>query len=98
MLPDTSSRLEKVVILKHMFTLQELEVSPDGPPSEIETEISAQEDAAAILDIKEDIRDECAKLGEVTNVVLYDKEPQGVVSVRFTDPDAARHCVQVCIS
>ena len=27
-LPDTSSRWDKVVILKHMFTLQELEVSP----------------------------------------------------------------------
>lgn len=54
-----------------------------------------QEDAAAILDIKEDIRDECSKLGEVTNVVLYDKEPDGVVSVRFADADAARQCVKV---
>jgi hypothetical protein len=26
LLPDTSSRWDKVVILKHMFTLQELEV------------------------------------------------------------------------
>ena len=54
-----------------------------------------QEDPAAILDIKEDIRDECSKLGEVTNVVLYDKEPEGVVSVRFSDPEPARHCVKV---
>ncbi|CAL5870656.1 uncharacterized protein PFLUO_LOCUS4896 [Penicillium psychrofluorescens] len=77
-LPDTTSRMEKVVILKHMFTLKELE-----------------EDVSAILDIKQDIRDECSKIGEVTNVVLYDKEPEGVVSVRFTDPDAARQCVQV---
>ncbi|EAW07743.1 U2 snRNP complex subunit CUS2 [Aspergillus clavatus NRRL 1] len=78
MLPDTSSRFEKVVILKHMFTLEELE-----------------EDPAAILDIKQDIRDECSKLGEVTNVVLYDKEPDGVASVRFVDPEAARQCVRV---
>lgn len=28
-------------------------------------------------------------------MVLYDKEPDGVVSVRFLDPDAARQCVQV---
>jgi HIV Tat-specific factor 1 len=54
-----------------------------------------QEDVAAILDIKEDIRDECAKVGEVTNVVLYDKEPEGVVSVRFADPESARQCVEV---
>ncbi|KAL4892189.1 hypothetical protein BDV59DRAFT_180266 [Aspergillus ambiguus] len=77
-LPETNSRFEKVVILKHMFTLKELD-----------------EDPAAILDIKEDIREECSKLGEITNVVLYDKEPEGVVSVRFADPEAARACVQV---
>lgn len=45
----------RVVVLKHMFTLQELE-----------------EDASLLLDLKEDVRDECSSLGEVTNVVLYD--------------------------
>lgn len=45
----------RVVILKHMFTLQGLE-----------------EDASLLLDLKEDVREECASLGEVTNVVLYD--------------------------
>lgn len=77
-MPETNSRFEKVVILKHMFTLKELE-----------------EDSSAVFDIKDDIRDECSKLGEVTNVVLYDKEPDGVVTVRFTDPGAARQCVSV---
>ncbi|OJJ49729.1 hypothetical protein ASPZODRAFT_109406 [Penicilliopsis zonata CBS 506.65] len=77
-LPDTSSRWERVVILKHMFTLKEL-----------------QEDPAAVLDIKQDIRDECSRIGEVTNVVLFDKEEEGVVSVRFTDPEAAMQCVKV---
>lgn len=33
----------------------------------------------------------------MTNVVLYDKEPEGVVSVRFAEPEAARQCVQVCL-
>ena len=56
-----------------------------------------QEDPAAILDIKEDIREECAKLGEVTNVVLYDKEPDGVASVRFSNPEAANACVRVSL-
>lgn len=45
----------RVVVLKHMFTLQELE-----------------EDATLLLDLKEDVREECSSLGEVTNVVLYD--------------------------
>lgn len=77
-LQETSSRWDKVVILKHMFTLDEL-----------------AEDPAAMLDIKEDIREECGKLGDVTNVVLYDKETDGVASVRYSNPEAARACVKV---
>ncbi|OAL67144.1 nuclear mRNA splicing factor-associated protein [Trichophyton rubrum] len=73
-----SGKAGKVVVLKHMFTLQELE-----------------EDPAAILDIKEDIREECSKLGEVTNVVLYDKEESGIATVRFSDPECAQACVQM---
>ncbi|EXJ59281.1 hypothetical protein A1O7_06713 [Cladophialophora yegresii CBS 114405] len=77
-LNETSSKWDKVVILKHMFTLQELE-----------------EDPSAMLEIKEDIRDECAKLGEVTNVVLFDKEDEGVASVRFSNAEAAASCVRL---
>ena len=54
-----------------------------------------QEDPAAMLEIKEDIREECAKLGEVTNVVLFDKEQDGVASVRFSNAEAASACVGV---
>ncbi|TGO65312.1 hypothetical protein BCON_0003g01080 [Botryotinia convoluta] len=77
-LVETSSKWDKVVILKHMFTLKELE-----------------EDPAAMLDIKEDIRDECGKLGEVTNVVLYDLEKDGVASVRFANAESAKACVKL---
>jgi len=77
-LPDTSSRWDKVVILKHMFTLEELE-----------------DDPAALLEIKDDIREECAKLGEVTNVVLFDKESDGVASVRFSNAESASACVRL---
>lgn len=48
-----------------------------------------------MLDIKEDIREECAKLGDVTNVVLFDREPAGVASVRFSSATAAEACVRV---
>ncbi|RIA88218.1 hypothetical protein C1645_713419 [Glomus cerebriforme] len=71
-----AERYSKIVILKHMFTLEELE-----------------NDITLILDLKEDIRNECEKLGEVTNVVLYDKEPEGVVSVKFKDQISADACV-----
>ncbi|KAI8632400.1 hypothetical protein F5Y19DRAFT_362991 [Xylariaceae sp. FL1651] len=75
---ETNVRKERVVILRHMFTLQELE-----------------EDPAAMLEIKEDIRDECSKLGPVTNVVLYDLEEEGIASVKFTTPEAAAACVDL---
>ena len=54
-----------------------------------------QEDPAAILDIKADIREECEKLGHVTNVVLFDKEEEGVASVRYDNEEAAKACVRV---
>ena len=54
-----------------------------------------EEDPAALLDIKEDIRDECAKLGVVTNVVLFDQEPEGIVSVKFQDKASAAACIQL---
>lgn len=34
-----------------------------------------EKDASLLLDLKEDVRDECSSLGEVTNVVLYDASP-----------------------
>ncbi|KAM0332264.1 hypothetical protein ACHAQA_002540 [Verticillium albo-atrum] len=72
----TASKWDRLVVLRHMFTLAELE-----------------EDPAALLEIKEDIREECAKLGAVTNVVLFDEEPDGVVSVKFREPQAAQACI-----
>ncbi|KAL6904443.1 hypothetical protein GGI43DRAFT_400373 [Trichoderma evansii] len=77
-LAPSNSKRDKTVILKHMFTLQELE-----------------EDPAALLEIKEDIRDECSKLGPVTSVVLYDLEPDGVVSVKFKDVESATACIKL---
>ena len=77
-LPDTSSRWDKVVVLKHMFTLEEL-----------------AEDPANLIEIKEDVREECEKFGDVTNVVLYDKEDDGVITVRFGNSMAAEACIKV---
>ncbi|KAI7821864.1 hypothetical protein BC939DRAFT_454716 [Gamsiella multidivaricata] len=73
-----ADKWNKVCILKHMFTLQELEADP-----------------SLLLDLKEDIREECEKLGEVTNVIIYDHHPEGVVSVRFKDKESAILCVRM---
>ena len=45
-----------------------------------------EEDASLLLDLKEDVREECSSLGEVTNVVLYDVSfpPGRAVGPTFT--------------
>ncbi|KAN0060512.1 hypothetical protein ACQY0O_007847 [Thecaphora frezii] len=67
----------RTVVLKRMFTIQELEQDP-----------------TLLLDLKQDVRDECERIGNVTNVVLWDGEEEGIITVRFAQPDAARACVQ----
>ncbi|KAF3043126.1 hypothetical protein E8E12_002273 [Didymella heteroderae] len=47
------------------------------------------EDDAAILEIKEDMREEAETFGEVTNVTLFDKEEDGVIAVRFKEFESA---------
>lgn len=34
-------------------------------------------------------------MGDVTNVVLFDKEPDGIASVRYGNAVAANECVKV---
>lgn len=74
---DVPKKNPRVVVLKHVFTLRELE-----------------EDVTAALEIKEDIREGCEDIGPVTNVVLYDQEPEGVVTVKFKTEDDALQCVR----
>lgn len=38
------------------------------------------------------MRDEAEKIGDVTNVTLFDKEPEGILTIRFKDFDAAEEC------
>jgi HIV Tat-specific factor 1 len=56
-----------------------------------------EEDPAALIELKEDVREECEKIGEVTNVVLFDAEEDGVMSVRFANEQHALDCVKVCL-
>lgn len=72
-----AAKFEKIVVLRHMFTLEEL-----------------AEDEDAFGEIRQDVLDECEKLGPVTKVTLYDLEPDGIVTVKFRTPLAARACVE----
>ncbi|KAF2833323.1 U2 snRNP-associated protein Uap2 [Ophiobolus disseminans] len=62
----------KVCIVKHAFTLEELD-----------------EDVEAYLEIKEDMRDEAEKFGDVTNVTLFDREKDGICTIRFREFESA---------
>lgn len=68
---------EKTVILKHMFSIAELE-----------------EDPALLLDLKEDVREECELLGQINSVALFDQEEDGVMTVSFKEYDSAVLCVK----
>ncbi|KAF2447788.1 hypothetical protein P171DRAFT_231788 [Karstenula rhodostoma CBS 690.94] len=64
----------KFVIIKKAFTLDQ---------------INDEEDEGAMLEIKEDMRTAAEQFGEVTKVVLYDKEPEGILTVRFKEFEEA---------
>jgi HIV Tat-specific factor 1 len=53
-----------------------------------------KEDVTLLLDLKDDVRTECAKLGTVTSVKIYDKNPEGVMSVKYADPESALLCIK----
>ncbi|TIA86117.1 hypothetical protein E3P99_03772 [Wallemia hederae] len=71
-----SKTVSRVVVLRHMFTLDEL-----------------KDDPTLLLDLKQDVREDAEQIGKVTNVVLYDAEPDGVMTVKFSDHIAAQACV-----
>jgi HIV Tat-specific factor 1 len=54
------------------------------------------EDDTAIIDIKEDMREVAEKHGDVTNITLFDKETDGIVTVRFRDFESAEKFRDYC--
>ncbi|XP_013421512.1 HIV Tat-specific factor 1 homolog isoform X1 [Lingula anatina] len=57
-------------------------------PKEFET------DPSLINDIRDDIRTEASKYGEVRKVIVYDRNPEGVATVAFHAPEHADLCVE----
>ncbi|KAI9506716.1 hypothetical protein BX070DRAFT_186334 [Coemansia spiralis] len=74
---EIAERHKRTVILKYMFTINELE-----------------NDVTLLLDLAEDVRTECEKLGVVTSVKIYDRSEEGVIAVKFKDEAAAKACVK----
>lgn len=48
-----------------------------------------------ILDYQQDLREECAKCGEVRKVVIYDRHPEGVAQVTMKSPEEADAVVKL---
>ncbi|XP_065906906.1 17S U2 SnRNP complex component HTATSF1-like [Dysidea avara] len=52
-----------------------------------------EEEPTLINDIREDMTTECGKFGTVKKCVIYDRHPEGVVSVSFKEFEGADACV-----
>ncbi|XP_070568789.1 17S U2 SnRNP complex component HTATSF1-like [Ptychodera flava] len=56
-------------------------------PSEFE------EDPMAINEIRDDLKAECGKFGEVKKVTIFDRHPDGVASIKFKEAEEADQCI-----
>lgn len=57
-------------------------------PLEVENEAYEKE-------LRDDIYDECSKIGEVSKITLFSKHKDGVVVIKFTTSGSAARCVEV---
>ncbi|XP_021344788.1 uncharacterized protein LOC110444753, partial [Mizuhopecten yessoensis] len=57
------------------------------------TQYWEKEDPTLINDLRDDVRVECGKFGEVKNVKIFDNHPDGVMMVYFKAADSADGCI-----
>ncbi|XP_029463671.1 HIV Tat-specific factor 1 isoform X2 [Rhinatrema bivittatum] len=53
-----------------------------------------EEDPLVLNEIREDLRTECEKFGQVKKVLIFDRHPDGVASVSFKEPEEGDQCIQ----
>ncbi|XP_026572335.1 HIV Tat-specific factor 1 [Pseudonaja textilis] len=53
-----------------------------------------EEDPLVLNEIREDLRTECEKFGQVKKVIIFDRHPDGVASVSFKESEEADVCKQ----
>ncbi|XP_051886242.1 HIV Tat-specific factor 1 [Pristis pectinata] len=51
-----------------------------------------EDDPMVLNEIREDLRLECEKFGQVKKLLLFDRHPDGVASVAFKEPEQADQC------
>ena len=69
------ARHEKTVIVKNVFSLEEVD-----------------KNLLLVSELEEDLTSECAKYGQVKKVKVYERNPEGVVSVTFSEAEEADVC------
>lgn len=52
-------------------------------------------DVGLILEFQQDLREECAKYGEVRKIVIYDRHPEGVAQINMGNPEEADQVVEL---
>ncbi|XP_021513989.1 HIV Tat-specific factor 1 [Meriones unguiculatus] len=53
-----------------------------------------EDDPLVLNEIREDLRVECSKFGQIRKLLLFDRHPDGVASVSFREPEEADCCIQ----
>ncbi|KAK2499152.1 hypothetical protein MC885_003379 [Smutsia gigantea] len=53
-----------------------------------------EDDPLVLNEIREDLRVECSKFGQIRKLLLFDRHPDGVASVSYRDPEEADYCIQ----
>ncbi|XP_077002577.1 17S U2 SnRNP complex component HTATSF1 [Tamandua tetradactyla] len=53
-----------------------------------------EDDPLVLNEIREDLRVECSKFGQIKKLLLFDRHPDGVASVSFRNPEEADYCIQ----
>lgn len=56
------------------------------------------EDVGIINEIKEDVESECSKFGPIKKIRVFDRHPDGVVSVKYEDEAAMGPCIAVSVT
>eukprot|EP00948_MAST-09A_sp_MAST-9A-sp1_P000794 g794.t1 len=69
-----------IVVLKHMFHPSEF----TGPDSDEFAE-----------DLREDIAEECAKVGTLSKMTFFEKHPEGIVVLKFSTTLGAEQCIKL---
>ncbi|OWK00822.1 hypothetical protein Celaphus_00016709, partial [Cervus elaphus hippelaphus] len=106
---DASKKKKKCKDYKKKLSMQQkqLDWRPEGRagPSRMRHErvvilknmfhpVDFEDDPLVLNEIREDLRVECSKFGQIRKLLLFDRHPDGVASVSFRDPEEADYCIQ----